>query len=126
VRPLEDLDAHPVVGALGVGGARAGAERHVAAVGGVALEDRRFRDRAEFTAMRPDGTVLDRAVLRHDGWEDMRRDASPAAPPTTPHATNPEAPASPWFDFETLVKISPLFALVSVLAWMARRRAERK
>jgi predicted phosphodiesterase len=84
------------------------------------------RDRAAFTAVRPDGTVLDRAVLRHDGWEDMRRDEAPPATPTALHATTPDAPSRPWVDFDTLVKFSPLFALVSVLAWAARRRAERK
>jgi hypothetical protein len=84
------------------------------------------RDRAEFTAVRPDGTVLDHAVLHHDGWEDMRRDDAPPATPSALHATTPDAPSRPWVDFETLVKLSPLIGLASVLAWMARRRAERK
>ncbi len=85
------------------------------------------RDRIVFTTLRPDGTVLDRAVLRHDGWEDMRRDAPSAQSPasaTAPAST--AAPAEPWLDFGALVKFAPLLALVSVLAWVARRKAERR
>lgn len=84
------------------------------------------RDRVVFDATRPDGTVFDHAVLHHNGWDDMRREpvapeqATPEAPATT------DAPVRSMIDVETLLKFAPLFVLVSLLAWVARKRAERR
>lgn len=78
-------------------------------------------DHAAFTAMRPDGTVIDHATLRHDGWSDMRREPPPAQAAAQPAA--PAPPEGPWADWATLAKFAPLGGLVVALSWWARRRA---
>lgn len=83
------------------------------------------RERVKFTALRPDGTVLDEAVLRHDGWEDMRRPAAAATSREPAAPAEAAAPTVPPLDLGSLLKYAPLFVLVSGLAWWARRRAER-
>lgn len=82
------------------------------------------RDVARFTTVRPDGTVLDRAVLHHDGWEDMRREPAPDAGVAPGSPASPE-PMAPPLDTDLLVKLAPLFVLVSVGAYLARRRSEK-
>ena len=78
------------------------------------------RDHVEFTALRPDGTTIDRATLRHDGWTD-----TPGAPhaPTPPErgpspAPPPEAPE----DWTWLWKVAPAVLAVGAGAWWLRRR----
>jgi acid phosphatase type 7 len=77
-------------------------------------------DRATFTALRVDGSTIDHAVLRHDGWEDMR----PQGVATPDGGVEPvtSAPVAPIIDWESLIKVAPLLVGVSVLAWWARRR----
>jgi predicted phosphodiesterase len=78
------------------------------------------RDQVKFTALRPDGTVIDTGVLRREGWLDARR-PFPTRPVPPPAAVE----AGPWADWETLAKFAPLLALVGAGAWWARRRASR-
>jgi predicted phosphodiesterase len=80
------------------------------------------REEVKFTAMRPDGTVIDTGVLRRDGWADAPRAAarpSVAAPREAPVA------AGPFADWKAIARFAPLFALVTAGAWWARRRAQR-
>jgi predicted phosphodiesterase len=78
------------------------------------------RDQVKFTALRTDGSVIDTAVLRHDGWVDARRAHAP-----TPAAPTEAVDTGPWADWGTIAKFTPLILLVSGLAWWARRRANR-
>ncbi len=79
------------------------------------------RDKCTFTALRPDGGSLDRAVLRHDGWEDMLRDASREPAPITarPLRTDPES-ADPTLVWKLLVAAVCVIALGG---WLRRRSA---
>jgi predicted phosphodiesterase len=78
-------------------------------------------DRVKFTALRPDGTVIDTAILRHDGWSDARRPNSPS-----PVASSSEVvDTRPFIDWKVLAKCSPLLVLVGLGGWWARRRAHR-
>ncbi len=78
------------------------------------------REQVKFTALRPDATVIDTGVLRHDGWADARRVVA-SRPPPPPEPVE----AGPWADWGTIAKFAPLLALVSAGAWWARRRANR-
>jgi len=77
-------------------------------------------DFVRFTALRPDGTTLDRATLRHDGWEDLRPAAAPTRPTTAPATTAPPPPSPPDY---TLWKALPIAVLVGAGAWWLRRRS---
>jgi hypothetical protein len=62
---------------------------------------------------------IDRATLRHEGWEDLR----PAAPPPAPTPAPAPAPAAPEGPPDnTLWKALPLAALVALGGWWLRRR----
>jgi hypothetical protein len=76
-------------------------------------------ERVRFVALRPDGTEIDRATLRRDGWEDLRP-AAPAPAPTPAPAPAPAAPEGP--PDNTLWKALPLAALVALGGWWLRRR----
>ncbi|MBK6533374.1 MAG: metallophosphoesterase [Deltaproteobacteria bacterium] len=80
------------------------------------------REKVEFTALRLDGTTIDRATLRHLGWSDtavLIRDRPP--PVTAP--SPPEVPESPE-DWSWIWKVLPVLVLVGVGAWWLRRRQQ--
>jgi predicted phosphodiesterase len=78
------------------------------------------RDKVEFTALRPDGTTIDRATLRHLGWSDtamvVRQPAAPVSAPAPPEI--PDVPE----DWSWVWKVLPVLAVVGLGAWWLRRR----
>lgn len=82
-------------------------------------------ERITFTAFRYDGTVLDRAVLRHEGWEDMPRERESKPPDRPRHVDEPEPETTwSWKEMKPLAKYVPLFVAVGALALWLRRRAQ--
>lgn len=80
------------------------------------------RDQVNIAALRPDGTTIDRAILRHEGWTD----GAPAAPERPGPATAPpppEAPETPE-DWSWVWKAIPAIAVVGAGAWWLRRRSQ--
>ena len=67
------------------------------------------REQIAFTAVRPDGTAIDRATLRHDGWSDSATATDPPPPATAP--TTPALPEAPE-DWSWLWKVAPAVVLV--------------
>lgn len=80
------------------------------------------RDFVRFTALRPDGTEVDRATLRRDGWEDLRPAPSPPDLPAPPTAPGPPPPP-PSAPDTTLWKALPLALIVALGGWWLRRRS---
>ena len=80
------------------------------------------RDQVNIAALRPDGTTIDRAIHRHEGWTD----GAPAAPERSGPATAPpppEAPETPE-DWSWVWKAIPSIAVVGAGAWWLRRRSQ--
>lgn len=83
------------------------------------------RDHMSFVTMRPNGAVLDRAVLDHRGWQTSAATPEPSrAPVIAPNTGNVPPPTRD--DFVEMLKFAPLGALVVALGWWARRRARRE
>lgn len=78
------------------------------------------RDHVRFTALRPDGSTLDRATLRHDGWTDSPVDVR-ERPRPRPTPAPPELPEAPE-DWTWLWKVVPAVLVVGAAAWWLRRQ----
>jgi hypothetical protein len=80
------------------------------------------REQVRFTTLRPDGSTVDRATLRHEGWTDtavvVRNE--PPAPPGAP----PPGPPEPPEDFTWVWKAIPAVVAVGAGAWWLRRRSQ--
>lgn len=76
------------------------------------------RTKVTFTALRLDGTTLDRAVLTRDGWDDGPRPHPTAEPQGT--AALPPPPEEPYFYPKVLAAVG----VVAALAYWARRSRE--
>lgn len=78
------------------------------------------RERVRFTALRPDGTTIERATLRHEGWTDTAMVIRQPPPPAAARIS-PAAPATPE-DWTWLWKVAPVMLAVAALgAWLRRR-----
>ncbi len=78
------------------------------------------REQVRFTALRPDGSTLETATLRHDGWTDAPRSAPVDAPPAPPPAIHDTHARDG--DWSWVWKAIPAAVAVGLGAWGLRRK----